>query len=315
MRRGAIIVGLCALAFAGQAAAFGTVRFLGQNAEHERITRLALQCTPTSPAHCISPRTLDELAGRSGTFGAVGHPDNPRSGLMSDAKAHCDGGDWLPAAGYPRSRAQAQAALEACRAGMIANLDKAVAEGAGLLDETGKVNPKQIRLDCDFGDPKESAKCKVLEAFGATLHAAQDFYSHSNWTDRPRPGATGIANPPGLGGAGPAPWLSLRGSPAFPPGLVSGCYEGFPEAAYCKGRVRHETLNKDTGDIEPGIGQGSTGRGEVNDNFRRAVEAAVADTEDKWLLLRERLVGRYGAEKGGRMVCALQKDVPQKQCA
>lgn len=314
MRRGAFIVGLCALAFAGQAAAFGTVRFLGQNAEHERITRRALQCTPTSPLHCISPRTLDELAGRSGTFGAVGHPDNPRSGLMSESKAHCDSGDWLPTAGYPHAQSQARANLEACRAWMSVNIEKAVAEAAALLDAGGAVAPKQVRLDCDFGDPKESAKCKVLEAFGATLHAAQDFYSHSNWTDRARPGPTGLGNPPGLGVAGPAPWLSLRGTAAFPAGLISGCYEGFPEAAYCRGRVRHETLNKDTGDIEPGVGDGSTGRGEVNDNFRRAVEAATADTEDKWLLLRERLVARYGAQKGGRMICALQKDVPQKQC-
>ncbi len=314
MRRSAIIVGVIAMAVAGQAAAFGTVRFLGQNAEHERITRRALQCTPTAPQHCLSPRSLDELAGRSGTFGAVGHPDNPRSGLMSEAKAHCDRGDWLPTDGYPQSQAVARANIEACRAWMIANMDKAVAQAAGMLDADGAVEPRQVRLDCDFGDPKESAKCRTLEAFGATLHASQDFYSHSNWVDRARPGGTGITNPPGLGASGPAPWLSLRGTPAFPAGLITGCYEGFPESAFCKGRVRHDVLNKDTGEIDPGIGRGSTSRGEINDNFRRAVEAAVADTEDKWLLLRERLIGRYGPEKGGRMFCALQKDAPAKQC-
>jgi hypothetical protein len=52
----------------------------------------------------------------------------------------------------------------------------------------------------------------------------------------------------------------------------------------------------------------------MNGNFQRAVEAAVADTADKWTLLRERLEGRYGAEKANRMICALSKDQPVRQC-
>jgi hypothetical protein len=37
-------------------------------------------------------------------------------------------------------------------------------------------------MDCRFpGDNR--AKCQAIEGFGRALHGAQDFYSHSNWTD------------------------------------------------------------------------------------------------------------------------------------
>lgn len=315
MKRAAALIGLGVIAIGGPAGAFGTIRHLGQNAEHERITRRALQCTPTSPATCIAGRTLDELAGRTGTFGGVGFPDNPRSGLISEASAHCDSGDSLPVDGYPQSQAQGRAQLEACRAWMVQNLDRAVADAAGLLDSDGRIAPREVRLGCQFGKTVAGAKCRVLQSFGTVLHASQDFYSHSNWTDRPGPGAIGPGNPPGLGRSGPAPWISLRKATPFPVGLISGCYDGFPEAAFCKGRVKHEALNKDNGQIDPSIGTGSSPRGGVNGNFQRAVEAAVADTTDKWTLLRERLEGRYGAEKANRMICALSKDQPVRQCA
>ncbi len=314
MKRAAVLLGLCLLAVGGPALAFGTIRHLGQNAEHERITRRALQCTPTSDAPCFSPRTLDELAGRTGTFGAIGFPDNPRSGLISQSKAHCDSGDHLPTVGYPQSAAQARANLEACRAWMVLNMDQAVAEAAGLLDGAGTIAPKEVKIACEFGKTVEGAKCKVLQRLGTVMHASQDFYSHSNWTDRPRAGGTGVDNPPGLGKSGPAPWISLRGGTSFPNGLITGCYQGFPEAAFCKGRVKHDVLNKDAGTIDPAIGAGSSKRGEVNGNFQRAVEAAVADSQDKWALLRDRLEGRYGPQKAARMICALTKDQPTKQC-
>jgi hypothetical protein len=315
MKRTAIIAGLAVLALGGPALAFGTIRHLGQNAEHERITRRALQCTPTSGPNCFGGKTLDELAGRTGTFGAIGFPDNPRSGLISETKAHCDSGDSLPVKGYPQSAAQARANLGSCRAWMTLNLDKAVAEAAGLLDAEGRIAPKEVKLPCRFGKDVAGAKCRVLQSFGTVLHASQDFYSHSNWTDKPRPSASGTLNPPGLGKSGPAPWISLRAASAFPAGLISGCYEGVPEAAFCKGRVKHEVLNKDAGTIDPVIGAGTSSRGEVNDNFKRAVEAAIADTSDKWALLRERLEGRYGPQKAARMICALSNDSPAKQCA
>jgi len=304
----AVLGGLLLVAVGG----FGTVRFMGQDAEHERITRRALTC---SGGACFAPLSLDEVAGRKGTWGAVGNPDDPRAGLMSSTAAHCDSGDHLDVAGYPQTAEAAQAKLESCRDWMVANLDKAVSEAARLLDANGRVIAAETALDCSFGPRVAGAKCKTLQAFGTVLHASQDFYSHSNWTDRAKSGAQGTENPPGLANTGAAGWISLRGHTPFPEGLISGCYEGYPERFNCKGRVKHEALNKDTGVIDPVIGAGSSSRGEVNGNFKRAVEAAVADSQDKWMLLQERLVGRYGEAKAAKMICALTKDDPAKACA
>lgn len=69
------------------AAGFGTLNKLGQNAEHEHITRAALGD--------FDPRTLNEIAGATGSFGAVGAPDNPVRGLLFSSEAHCDNGDYL----------------------------------------------------------------------------------------------------------------------------------------------------------------------------------------------------------------------------
>ena len=60
---------VCLTAWSAQA--FGTANLLGQNAEHEKITRLALA------GQGFERKSLDELAGKGGTFGAVGAPDNP----------------------------------------------------------------------------------------------------------------------------------------------------------------------------------------------------------------------------------------------
>lgn len=315
MKRAAFVAGLCVVAVAGPALAFGTVRFLGQDAEHERITRRALACITADRSQCFDPASLDEIAGKKGTWGGVGYPDDPTAGLMSSTDAHCDSGDTLPTARYPQSAQAARAKLESCRAWMVSNLDGAVAEAAALLDAKGAVAKGEVKLDCAFGKSVSGAKCRTLQRFGALLHASQDFYSHSNWADLPAAGATGTDNPPGLGNTGPAPWISLRdGSVPFPAGLISGCYDGYPEMFYCSGRVKHGMLNKDTGTIDPAIGVGTTPRGVVQGNFKRAVEAAVADSRDKWALLQERLEGRYGPAKAGKMICALTRDDPVKQC-
>src|SRR5579862_7678114 len=57
---------------------FGTVRGVGQNAEHERITRHALGCGLTGIGavdNCFEDKSLQELAGTDHDFGAVGIPD------------------------------------------------------------------------------------------------------------------------------------------------------------------------------------------------------------------------------------------------
>lgn len=295
------------------ALAFGTVNLLGQNAEHERITRRALGCNlPGGPGAttCFKDKTLQDLAGRAGTWGAVGAPDNPTNGRTNDPKSHCDDGDFLSVPNYPQTAQQAQAALQECRNWMIANINKAVEDAQPLVKNHSLVD-KEIPtvFNCTFNYKAGRAYCNVLEAFGAALHAAQDFYSHSNWVDQPKPNnPISIINPPGLAQAGRSSWLDLRNpSPPFPQGLITGCFKGLPPdgTSGCPNRVTHYALNKDKGTIDPAIGAGSTPRGMFGGNFSRAVEAATADTRDKWALLQEKLVARYGAGDGGLMICAL----------
>lgn len=276
-----------------QALAFGTVRgLLGQNAEHERITRQGLSGLG------FGANSLSELAGATGTFGAVGAPDRPGRGLMDRKEAHCDGGDYFDTPGYAQARSTAEAQLAACRGWIMANLDEAVRDAAGLVKPNLDLDSTSIFGGCNYNGAKGRAKCNVLEDLGLALHAAQDFYSHTNWVDAPRPAPT-IDNPPGLDNGGPAPWLSPGGSP-FPAGLISGCYDGFPEALHCGGRIKHATLNKDTAD---------TARG----GYAKAMDVAAADTRAKWAFFESQLVARYGAARGQKMVCVIKSDSPS-QC-
>lgn len=307
MRNWIALAAMLSALSAGQAHGFGTTHSLGQDAEHERITRAAMSD--------FGPRTLDELAGRRGTFGAVGAPDNPLRGLMSNHAAHCDGADYLaePGAppGYPQTEAEAQAILTECRDWIVRWLDEAVRAAAPLAADDAE---REAELSCRFRGEPMRAKCAVIEYIGIALHAAQDFYSHSNWSDQPGSSAISASNPPGLGQSGRAAWLDPRGGAPFPAGLISGCYEGFPERFYCRydgaARVRHTVLNKDAGPIGPegATGPGTTPRGEINGNFERAVAAAIDDTRDKWLYFQERVVAVYGEEAGARIICVVRSD-------
>ncbi|MEW6581283.1 MAG: vWA domain-containing protein [Actinomycetota bacterium] len=333
----AMIVTLAALAGAATALGFGTITkgntIHGQDAEHERITRRAVACPgPKSDGVCWEAVSLTQLAGTGGTFGAVGIPDVPPA---DDADYHCDDGDYLSVPGYPQSAAKAQAAIAACRRRMVQHMNDAVADAAALLDAKDRIIPAQVDLSsaCSYtGQISGRAKCNVIEAFGITLHVSQDFYSHTNWVDRPAAGAVNATNPPGLGNSVPAPYIDLRGDRPFPAGLISGCFGqgpvkypgrvlGIPEYAYCNygfagrlNRVKHRDLNKDKGPIDPTIGTGRTGRGGVAGNFARAVTVAIADTSDKWATLREKLIATYGNKRGALMICAIVRDDPVKDC-
>ena len=65
-------------ALSASANPFGTVdspRLLNQHAEHEHVTRAALACrNGADPAdgNCFEPLSLDQVAGKAGTLGAVG---------------------------------------------------------------------------------------------------------------------------------------------------------------------------------------------------------------------------------------------------
>ncbi|HEX4303337.1 MAG TPA: hypothetical protein VHZ78_11120 [Rhizomicrobium sp.] len=309
-----------ALLAAQPALAFGTVRGLGQNAEHERITRHALGCSLIGAVDlCFEEKSLQELAGTDNNFGAIGIPD--RGDLVTQNKAHCDSGDYLDIPGYPHTQADAQQALENCRAWMVAKLDEAVSDAGALVDSSGGLRADQLRTPCLFvGQIKGRAKCNVIEDLGILLHASEDFYSHTNWVDVPDPSQPiGPENPPGLGRSGRAPWLDLRHTALFPPGLISGCYEKPPEESHCNyggglHRVKHLVVNKDTGTIDPIAGFGTTRRGAHDDNFAHAIAAAIDDTQDKWLTFRQRLTQTYGAKAGALMACAISHDDPMTDC-
>jgi hypothetical protein len=302
------------------ALAFGTISGMGQNREHERITRHALGCGQgLDGSVCFQPKSLDEIAGKPGTWGGVGAPDNPARGLILSSEAHCDNGDFAATPGYPHTLQAANTMLVNCRAVMKAHLEAAVQDAARLIDSRGHIDDSQIPtfISCTYLGQKGRAKCNVIEDFGLMLHASQDFYSHSNWVDHPAAGPTTLSNPVGLGHAGRSPWLDLRRDSAFPQGLITGCFDTIsiasPEKG-CPGHIKHEDLNKDKGTIDPQLGAGTTNRGKVNANFQHAVEAAIDDTRDKWAILRERLIAVYGPQRGGLMICALTHDNPARTC-
>ena len=76
---------------------------------------------------------------------------------------------------------------------MVEHLNKAV-DAAGPMVRNHRIDDSQIPTirRCFFDGSKGRAKCNVYEEFGLTLHASQDFYSHTNWVDRPRGGRTSV---------------------------------------------------------------------------------------------------------------------------
>jgi len=302
---------------------FGTVRGVGQNAEHERITRHALGCGLfTDEDNCFQEKSLQELAGTDHDFGAIGIPD--RGSLVTKNNAHCDSGDYLDIPGYPHAAREAQGALESCRAWMKQKLGEAVADAGALVDRSGALAPDQVKPSCLFvGQMKGKAKCNVIEDLGIMLHASQDFYSHTNWVDQPDADQPiGPENPPGLNKRGRAAFIDLRHDNPFPRGLISGCFEKLPEPKHCNygpgdslHRVKHMVVNKDEGTIDPITGFGTTRRGSHDDNFAHAIDAAIDDTRDKWLTFRQRLTQEYGSKTGALMACAISHDDPMSDCA
>ncbi len=331
-RRGTIALAACvltALLLPGSAAAFGTVNLpgTGQSAEHERMTRAALACPSgmKSDDTCFEPASIGQLAGRTGTFGAVGQPDVPPP---EGAESHCDDADYLDTGSYPISRAAATATLEECVTHMQAQFSESWIRARRILfDGRDVIDPAQVTVspDCVFrGNGGQRAKCDVIYYLGRALHGVQDFYAHSNWADEAAPGARDRNNPPGLNRSSLPPFLDLRHislSLSVPADLSTGCFalEELTGGSVfsCRRRVRHLVLNKDKGQIDPVTGTTSaptTSRGRVGSNFAKAVAGAIADTRRQWADLRSQILNAYGPRRGGLMVCAVTHDDPVKDC-
>lgn len=128
------------------AEAFGTIDGLGQRREHERITRAALACPAGIPStgDCFEPKSIDQVAGKAGTFGAVGVPDSDE---VFNAAAHCDDADFLSGP-YPRTRAQATDALLNCVRHLRNRFNAGVNTAADLLDTEGlaKLAPRTLAI-------------------------------------------------------------------------------------------------------------------------------------------------------------------------
>ncbi len=316
------------------ASAFGTI---GALAEHERITRAALGCGEGHVANCFEAGSLDQVAGKKGTFGAVGSPDNPLNGELFTSAAHCDNADYLDAPEYrPADRQRATTALLSCVQHARDMVRRAVTEAAGLLDKDGRIKSGQVSGNgCSFNRLPGRAKCNVIESFGRALHVVQDFYSHSNWTDRAGPGPVTEHHPPGGGHDDISPLFALFGPvPAagnVPGWLTTGCFDTLAAGSFerlgCtqrgRTRIKHRWLNKDTGVIDTATGATScqnhgdnvcTARGRVRDNFAHAVRGAIADTRRQWTDFTAGIHQTYPGERGDRIVCALSHDAPMSTC-
>ena len=357
------IISMCAvllvLAVAGFAAgldrpthagAFGSVdiSLLGQKAVHEKITR-SLGCAADSPVvNCLQPLSLDVLAGRSGTFGAVGEPDNPLDGLPNPSARHCDNIDY----GYTsyQSIEEAQVSFDNCLEWFQSYMDFSVTSAAQLLKADGTIDPAATNLvnsfgstsnSCSFPDPKkgntsnDSAKCNVLNGLGRALHAYEDVWSHSNWGDQADPSKPiDLTNPTGLGNVDQPSFMSYPGPRVgtIPEGLISGCDDSISKSDCMKSasgsngadqfRTGHSVLNKDNGDVTPtscSASNSSTVRGKVVvdgvTNFQRAVTGACGAAKRAWSDLQNALIAKYGTVAASSMIRAITHDQPLTECA
>lgn len=190
-------VGAAALMVPASAGAFGTINGLGQKAEHEKITK-ALSCGADDPvASCFESKSMDLLSGRDGTVGGVGLPDRVTE-IKGHANAHCDDGDYLPGKPYESSDAKrAVKAIVDCVDLFNEHMTEAVDAAGGMATDKGVVG---LQADLSEGCPWDSdagnlgfgvggytAKCKVVDKLGRALHAAEDFWSHTNWGDEADP--------------------------------------------------------------------------------------------------------------------------------
>ncbi len=130
-------------------------------------------------------------------------------------------------------------------------------------------------------------RTEALNLFGKTLHAVQDFYSHSNYVElslpAPQPGfLLADCNPPDLPRDLQTGYFSIRYG-------LDGCPVGGPPAGF---RYCHSRLNKDT----PGT-----------PNHNAARSFATTATRLAWEELRRRTIATYGNDLSTDAECLFAK--------
>ena len=340
------VVALVGLERPDPAAAFGSVKIAGTNQRpvHEGITR-TLGCSAVDPVtDCFQGLSLDILAGRNGTWGAVGEPDDPLDGSPNPAARHCDDIDY--GYGSYHRKDEAQVEFNKCLEWYQAYMDFAVASAGKLLRPDGSIDPLQTDIinrfgstynACKFPDPKKgntsdySAKCNVLNGLGRALHNYEDIWSHSNWGDSADPSkAVGLENPNGLGNTAQPAFMAYPGpiTSPIPDGFLSGCDDSIPAANDCyrlfsgDKRTAHSMVNKDNGTVDARTCTASdplTTRGKIVvdgvSNFQRAVTGACGAARRAWTDLRNALIAKYGAANAAAMVRAVTFDHPLTSCS
>jgi hypothetical protein len=220
---------------------------------------------------------------------------------------------------YPQTRAQATAALMACRQYAVHHVMQALQAAPHMLDSRGRLIKRQVEPSgCTFtGGVSGAAKCDTLEGLGRAMHTAEDFYSHTNWADEADPTKVlSIDNPPGLNRTDLASLFDYDATPVIPETLTGGCYRLIAKWQ-CNGHVTHETINKDEGTINARSGATSnprTERGRVGSNFAKAVAMAIREARRQWHWFDDALVKRYGQRRADLMICALTHDHPYEEC-
>lgn len=333
----AVLVTAGMAAGAAPAGAFGSTEMLGQNSEHQHITESLGKADPLWEA-----KSLQLVAGSKGNYGGVAAPDRmtdssatPLTGLGPGYK-HCDDGDWLSTPGYPQSEDAARAELEKCARYYQYLLDRAVRYAGQLVTPDMKVNAAVFEMTSGSGFAPDSAcafrfsmapdrnpKCDVLNAFGRSLHLAEDVWSHTNWGDLADPAKpqNTPTNPPGLGNTEVPDFLRYPGAPVIPDGLISGCDDSVPVQGpkACKNRVAHSVLAKDNGTFNPDGGDATStdkyARGLVVvdgvSNFARAIAGARKQVASTWSDLQQAIVAKYGEERGNAIIAVLRSDSPK----
>jgi hypothetical protein len=290
----------------------------------------------------------DGYVGR-GFNGAVGAPDT-LDPVPEGPEAHCDNADFLDSIGiglespYPRTRAEATEELQKCVDHIRERFSEGLDAADNIVDEHARIveNEVNLRFQCTFSFPElqmhlfSRSKCSAIEGFGRAMHGIQDFYAHSNWADHSVPPYS-PENPPGLKRDDIPVFLDLRAdnniSEQVPYNLSTGCFGGIltdsvvgqpghplePGSMDCTGRITHYALNKDHGLISPFNGSTSepgpdTPRSDFEDNFERAVQVAIRDSQRQWRYFREEIRRLYGVERGNIIICSLVRDNPAKDC-